>query len=218
MFQHIHPYQPFIQKNTTHLIVGTLPPPRFSSNSLFEEDVNFCYGSKYGLLWPILDHIYNLNLQFKNSQKAITQRKEFLIKYKIGICDIVESCKRDKTDASDLGMKNIKLRDLIRYIKEYQGIHTILFMGGNSKNGPEYLFRKHLKNKNIYFKSVSSNSPKTNQFNINNRTIQTVSLISPSNAANRSIGANPLYKKIKSKDKSFSTFDFRLLQYKKYFI
>ena len=104
MFIHKHPYQPFIPENATKLIVGTLPPPRFSNGLLKEGDVDFCYGSIDGQLWKILDEIFNLNLKFETSKFAIQQRKEFLIANNIGICDIVESCKGKKIDASDIGM------------------------------------------------------------------------------------------------------------------
>ena len=165
-----------------------------------------------------MNKIYGLQLEFKNTPQAIKQRKQFLIKNKIGICDIVESCEREKNDASDLGMKNIVLRDLISYLKENKTIENILFMGGNSKNGPEYLFRKILKTKSITIHLISKKPPKTQQFELNNRTILMVSLISPSNAANRSIGANPDYKKLKQQNSSFTTFDFRYKIYKKYFL
>ena len=65
-----------------------------------------------------------------------------LKKHHIGICDIVDSAFRDKVDASDAGMRDIKLRDLIAYLEKHKSIHTLLFTGGNSKNGPEYFFRK----------------------------------------------------------------------------
>jgi len=89
MFLHKHPYQPFIQKDTTKLIVGTLPPPRFSVNELLDRDINFCYGSRNGQLWRIIDTIHELNFVYETSDKAIQQRKDFLIQNKIGICDIV---------------------------------------------------------------------------------------------------------------------------------
>ncbi len=218
MFFHKHPYQPFIPKETTKLIIGTIPPPRFSTKQLLDEDVNFCYGSKYGLLWPIFDRIFNLNLEYQNSQNAIDQRKIFLTRNHIGICDLVESCERERVDASDLGMKDIKLRNLLKYLSENLTIDTILFMGGNSKNGPEYLFKKYLKSYSIPLNLTSNKPPKIHHFNLNNRIIKTVSLISPSNAANRSIGANPLYKKLKKKENTYTTFDFRLNQYQKYFL
>jgi G:T/U-mismatch repair DNA glycosylase len=217
MFYHKHPYPPYIPKKSTKLIIGTIPPPRFSSKELFNKDVDFCYGSKYGLLWPILDSIYNLKLEYANTKEAIKQRKDFLIQNRIGICDLVESCKRDKLNASDLGMLNIKLRNIIEYLKENTSVNTILFMGGNSKNGPEYLFRKCLNSYSIPLNRISNSSPRIHKFDLNNRIIQTVSLISPSNAANRSIGASPLFKKLKMKNNLFSTYDFRLLQYQIHF-
>lgn len=129
MFKHKHPYKPFIKEDTKKLILGTLPPPRFTTGELLERDVDFCYGSYYNSLWLFIDKIHNLNLRFDNSQEAIKQRQQFLIEHKIGICDIVESCERDKINASDLGMKNIKLRNLIGYLKQYPNINTLLFTG-----------------------------------------------------------------------------------------
>lgn len=78
MFLHKHPYPPFINQDTTKLIVGTLPPPRFSTGQLLEKDVDFCYGSYYNSLWLYLDKIHNLNLRYDNSIRAIEQRKAFL--------------------------------------------------------------------------------------------------------------------------------------------
>lgn len=226
MFKHKHPYIPFIQKDTTKLIVGTLPPPRFSTGELLEKDVNFCYGSYYNSLWLFIDKIHNLNLRYDNSNEAIEERKAFLIKSKIGVCDIVESAERDKIDASDLGMKNIKLRDIIGYLKQYPNIDTLLFTGGNSKNGPEYFFRKHLKDYNLKLEIVSNEVPRIHKFELpvwlsvvetSIRTIKTVSLTSGSGAANISISRMPLYKQLKAKNPEFNTFDFRVMQYREFF-
>ena len=96
MFYHTHPYSPYILPDTERLIVGTLPPPRFTTGALNEEDVDFCYGSSNGLLWKVWDRIYDLNLVYENSQHAIAQRKAFLQREKIGVCDIVGAAYRDK--------------------------------------------------------------------------------------------------------------------------
>jgi G:T/U-mismatch repair DNA glycosylase len=222
MFLHKHPYQPFIQYDTEKLIVGTLPPPRFSTGNLLEKDVNFCYGSYYNSLWLFIDEIHKLNLRYDNSQEAIDERKQFLIKHKIGVCDIVDSCERQKIDASDLGMQNIQLRDVVNYLKKYPSIHTILFTGGNSKNGPEYFFRRHLKDYNLKLEVVSDIVPRIHQFALSgvemeSRIIKTVSLTSASGAANRAVGSIPLYRKLKSENPKFTTFDFRVMQYKAFF-
>ena len=245
MFFHHHPYPPFIKEDTTKLIVGTLPPPRFSIGELLEKDVDFCYGSYFNSLWLFIDEIYKLHLRFDNSEEAVSQRKEFLIQQKIGICDIVASCERKKINASDLGMTNIQLRDLIGYLHKYPNIDTLLFTGGNSKNGPEYFFRKHLKTYGLKLELVSNEVPRIHEFklpveigadsvsnhdtlnkelasvtdvklNQPGRIIKTVSLTSGSGAANISISRMPLYQHLKAKNPKFNTFDFRVLQYQEF--
>ena len=226
MFKHKHPYKPFIKKDTTKLIVGTLPPPQFSTGDLLEKDVDFCYGSYYNSLWLFIDKIHGLNLRYDNSQEAIEQRKQFLIQHKIGVCDIVDSAEREKIDASDLGMQNIKLRDIIGFLKQYPNIDTLLFTGGNSKNGPEYFFRRHIKKYNLKLELVTNEVPRIHQFNLpvrlstdetSIRTIKTVSLTSGSGAANISISRIPLYKQLKAKNPKFNTFDYRVMQYSEFF-
>ncbi|WP_452226090.1 uracil-DNA glycosylase family protein [Lacinutrix cladophorae] len=216
MFLHKHPYQPFIQKDTKKLIVGTLPPPRFSVGALLEKDVDFCYGSYYNSLWLYIEKIHGLNLRYDNSQEAIDERKTFLIKHKIGVCDIVASAEREKIDASDLGMQNIQLRNIIAYLKKHPSIETLLFIGGNSKNGPEYFFRKHIKEHNIKLELIVNEVPRIHRFNLEDRIIKTVSLTSSSGSANRAIGSMPLYKQLKASNSKFNTFDFRVMQYQEY--
>ncbi|PTM08408.1 MAG: DNA glycosylase [Bacteroidetes bacterium] len=216
MFKHTHPYQPFIHKTTTKLIIGTLPPPRFSTGELLEKDVDFCYGSYYNSLWLFIDKIHDLGLRFDNSQQAIDERKQFLIKQNIGVCDIVESAERDKIDASDLGMKNIVLRNIIGYLEQFPSIDTLLFTGGNSKNGPEYFFRKHLKTFNLKLELNNNEIPRIHQFSLGKRVIKTVSLTSGSGAANISISRILLYKQLKAKNPEFNTFDFRVMQYREF--
>lgn len=216
MFVHKHPYPPYIPKQATRLIVGTLPPPRFSVGELFEKDVNFSYGSYYNSLWLFIDEIHSLNLKYDNSKEAINQRKTFLEHHQIGICDIVESCEREKVDASDLGMRNVVLRDVLGYLKKYKTVEMLLFIGGNSKNGPEYFFRKQCKENEIKLKATSTELPRIHEFDWDNRTIKTVSLISSSGSANRAIGSIPLYKQLKAANPKFTTFDFRVLQYREF--
>jgi len=244
MFLHTHPYEPFLFKEATKLIVGTLPPPRFTTRNFKDGDVDFCYGSRDGQLWLILDRIFGLNLKFETTVEAIQQRKKFLTERKIGICDIVASAERSKVDASDLGMQNIKLRDLIGYLQQYPNVDTLLFTGGNSKNGPEYFFRKLIKEHKLELKEVSNEVPRIHEFdlpvmlnlnseplpelvegcrravresNTDSRIVRTVSLIAPSGAANRAIGSLQKYKDLKNGNPDFNTIDFRVMQYTPFF-
>lgn len=228
-FLHTHPYEPFLFEGATKLIVGTLPPPRFTTGELKEGDVDFSYGSRDGQLWPILDRIFDLNLKYETTEEAAVQRKDFLMKRGIGICDIVASSERSKIDASDLGMQQICLRNVLGYLQEYPKVHTLLFTGGNSKNGPEYFFRKHLGEFGLGLKIISNDVPRIHEFTLpaglastvrsmdKERTIRTVSLTAPSGAANRAVGSLALYKELKKQDPKFNTIDFRVLQYRQFF-
>lgn len=216
LFNHQHPYEPFIPPNATKLIVGTLPPPRFTTRDLKEGDVDFCYGSRDGMLWQILDKIFDLDLKFENTPEAVEQRKKFLYNKGIGICDTVERCKREKVDASDLGMLEVELRDLIGILRRHEKIDTLLFTGGNSKNGPEFFFRKILKHHGIKIKVISNDVPRVHQFLLDGRSINTVSLTAPSGSANRAIGSMEGYKYMKKQNPEFNTIDFRVLQYRQF--
>lgn len=216
MFHHTHPFKPFIPENATKLIVGTLPPPRFTTGQLKEGDVDFCYGSRDGLLWTVIDRVFELDLKFESTEEAVKQRKEFLAQNGIGICDTVESCRREKIDASDLGMQEVELRDLISILRENESVDTLLFTGGNSKNGPEYFFRRLLKEYGLKLKVVSNHVPRIHQFVLDGRPINTVSLTAPSGSANRAIGSMQLYKDLKKHDPEFNTIDFRVMQYREF--
>ncbi|MDX1328444.1 MAG: uracil-DNA glycosylase family protein [Arenibacter sp.] len=228
-FLHTHPYPPFLFPEATKLIVGTLPPPRFTTGDLKEGDVNFCYGSRDGQLWPILDRIFGLKLSYEETELAIQERKQFLLDRQIGICDIVKSAERVKVDASDLGLQSIEFRDMFKYLQQYPKINTLLFTGGNSKNGPEYLFRKYVKEFGVQLHQVSSRIPRIHQFALpqpysnpamdgkSGRLIRTVSLTAPSGAANRAVGSMEAYKRMKLNNPEINTVDFRVIQYREFF-
>jgi G:T/U-mismatch repair DNA glycosylase len=169
-------------------------------------------------LWPVLEDIFQCSLRYDNSEEAVSQRKDLLNREKIGICDIVESCLRDKVDASDLGMRDIRTRDIMAQITLCPTIDTLIFTGGNSKNGPEYLFRRQLQSYRMQLRIIDPDPPRMHRFAYCGREITTISLISPSNAANRAIGSSLLYKLRKRENPTFSTFDFRVEQYKKVFL
>ena len=238
MFLHNHPYKPFLFPGATKLIVGTLPPPRFTTREFKEGDVDFCYGSRDGQLWRILDRIFSLDLKFETSSLAVKQRKDFLVSRGIGICDIVASANREKIDATDLGMSNIQLRDLISIVYYYPKVDTLLFTGGNSKNGPEYFFRKLIREYGLEYRVKSSEVPRIHELNLPeeiiipetrrngslkrmntfaDRKIRTISLTAPSGSANRAIGSMKDYQEIKNRQPDFNTFDYRVIQYSPFF-
>ena len=222
MFEHRHPYGPFLFPEATKWIVGTLPPPRFTQGLLLPGDVDFCYGSRDGQLWPILDRIFDLGLAYETTPEAVAQRKRFLRERRISICDIVASARRHKVDATDLGMQDIELRDLPGLLREYPSVRTLLFTGGNSKNGPEYLFRRLLREEGLKLEPVAGKVPRVHRFLLPTgsgtpREITTVSLTAPSGSANRAVGSLPEYKARKAQDPGYTVMDFRVEQYRGFF-
>lgn len=219
MFLHTHPYPPFVFPDTEKLIVGTLPPPRFTTGELKEGDVHFCYGSRDGQLWPILDRIFGLDLEYADTTWAVDQRQYFLRSRKIGVCDIVGAARRKKIDATDLGMQEVEMRDLIGVLNQYEKVHQLLLTGGNSKNGPEYFLRRLLKQEGIDLEAIVENVPRQYRFQLpkSTRWIKTVSLTAPSGSANRAVGSMALYKEKKKQDPSYTTLDFRVDQYRPFF-
>ena len=216
-FLHQHPFHPFLPKGATHLIVGTLPPPRFSMDALKAGDVKFSYGSIDGQLWPILERIYDLSLTYETTPAAVTQRKQFLMHQKIGICDIVANAYREKIDASDVGMQQVELRDFFFYLRRVPSVHTLLFTGGASKNGPEYFFRRYLKTQNKTLALVDKRIPRQHCFYFQERKLNTYSLTAPSGSANRAVGSMKAFKDLKKENPNYTTFDFRVAQYAQVF-
>ena len=166
-----------------------------------------------------MDKIFGLDLKFETTAEAIEQREYFLQKRGIGICDIVSSARREKVDASDVGMSEVELRDLVVVLQRNPKIETLLFTGGNSKNGPEYFFRRKLKEYDISLKLISNQVPRIHHFQLpeNGRIIKTVSLIAPSGAANRAVGSLAAYKKMKEEFPEKTTIDFRVELYRPFF-
>jgi G:T/U-mismatch repair DNA glycosylase len=169
------------------------------------------------MLWPVLDYLFGLKLRYDNSREAVEQRLAFLQREKTGICDIVESCCRRKLDAADITMEKLELRDIFGQLRLHPTIQQLIFTGGNSKNGPEYLFRKQCRLHGISLACLDLSLPKKHRFLIDGRIITTVSLISPSNAANRAIGATSLYKRRRQENPSYTTLDYRVEQYRAVF-
>ncbi len=92
-------------------------------------------------------------------------------------------------------------------------------MGGNSKNGPEYFFRRLLKKVDLSLAIVSSEIPRIHEFRLpgTDRIIRTISLIAPSGAANRAVGSLESYKQMKAEFPDKNTIDFRVDQYRTHF-
>lgn len=181
-----HPYEPFFDENTRILIVGTTPPMRFSQKlALYSNDVNFYYGSRDNYFWDLIGDVFGVTFLRQNSIKAVSLRKEFLIKQKIGLADIVLEFSRKNNDASDKNLYITKFQNIYGILKQNTNIKNVYFTGYSGSNSAERLTSKHLGEYSVFNTIISKITPKHKTFKINNRTINSYSLYSPSPASRK---------------------------------
>ena len=177
-----HPYEPYVPKWATKLIIGTIPPYRFCVNSqkIEKDDVLFYYGSRDNYLWDIFAELSNHKLDKANTDVAIKQRKELLDKFRIGITDIIATCIHKDGKSDDASLQNIKFKDIEKLLADNPKIDTLLYTSD---------FVKRLMNEKFetYHNIVDKNA-REYSININNKKYRVIILYSPSPTALRGLG------------------------------
>ena len=179
-----HPFKPFIPIKADKLIIGTIPPPRFclKDRKLYPEDVRFYYGSRDNAFWTIIEKIFDFDFEFKNSEKAINERKNALKELGIGITDIVDQCNHSNDFASDTDLKNLDYKDLGKLLHEHPKIKTLIYTSEFVKNQINTLFRT--------YHSIDKRNNKIQSIKINGTEYGVRILYSPSPNALRNLGEN----------------------------
>lgn len=188
-----HPYEPFIPQNATKLIIGTMPPYRFciKPQNLFDNDVNFYYGSKDNCFWKLLSEITGTKLTFKNSQEAINQRKTLLKNLNIGITDIVEKCIHKNEKSDDASLEEIINKPIRELLLQNPNIDTLIYTSA-------FVIKQinQIGDKSYHSWKISR---RVGTVIINNKKYNVIVLYSPSPMALRNIDANARlnqYKKV----------------------
>jgi hypoxanthine-DNA glycosylase len=178
-----HPFEPYIPADSEKLIIGTIPPPRFCKEpyQLYENDVNFYYGSRDNYFWCILEELFQIKLEYSNTEQAVQQRKDLLRKLKIGITDIVDSCIHVGDSAADSDLKEIKQKDIKSLLQIYPAIDTLIYTSEFVKK----LMNDHF---NTYHSIVDPSNRKKQSVKIDSKEYQVKILYSPSPSALRNLG------------------------------
>ena len=178
-----HPYEPYIPADSEKLIIGTIPPPRFCKEpyQLYENDVNFYYGSRDNYFWGILEEVFETKLVYSNTEQAVQQRKDLLKGLKIGITDIVNSCIHVGDSAADSDLKEIKQKDIKSLLQINPAIDTLIYTSEFVKK----LMNEHFKN---YHSIVDPTNKKKQSVKIDGKEYQVKILYSPSPSALRNLG------------------------------
>ena len=93
-----HPIEPFYNKNSKILILGSFP-------SVKSREQMFFYGHPQNRFWHVISKIYNFEIP-----KTIEEKKTLLSKTNIAIWDVIASC--EIFGSSDSSIKNVAPNDL----------------------------------------------------------------------------------------------------------
>jgi G:T/U-mismatch repair DNA glycosylase len=195
----VHPYEPFIPLNASKLIIGSIPPARFCTETpieLFDLDVPFYYGSRDNRFWRTLGEITATDFLMENSEDAIEQRKRFLDERDIGITDIIQSCVHKDGNADDKSLLDIRHKDLKGLLIQFPAIDTLLYTS-------EFIKGQVYRQTGVYHRSIANN-PKAKELIIGDKIYKVHILYSPSANALRNMGKGGGQKRRQQYERLFS--------------
>lgn len=120
-----HTLEPIYDQNSKILILGSMP-------SVISRKENFYYANKTNRFWAILEHLFDTSL------KTNEEKKEFLIKQKIALWDVIKEC--DIISSKDSSIKNVMINDIESILKN-SSIQCIFCTGKTAY----HLFLKYIK-------------------------------------------------------------------------
>lgn len=99
-----HELEPFFDKNSVVLILGSLP-------SVKSRKLGFYYMHPQNKFYKTLAKVYNEEIP-----TTITEKKEFLKKHKIALWDVISSCNIE--GSSDASISNVKVNNINLILKQ----------------------------------------------------------------------------------------------------
>ena len=101
-----HPFGALYAPNSRVLILGSFP-------SVKSREENFFYGHPQNRFWKVMSMVFGEKLP-----ETIPEKKSFLLRNKIALWDVIESC--DITGSSDSSIKNVTANDFSKILSSSQ--------------------------------------------------------------------------------------------------
>lgn len=136
----IHPFKPVYNSESKVLILGSFPSVKSREN-------NFYYGHPQNRFWKILADLFNEPIPITVEEKNV-----FLLKNKIAVWDVIESC--EIYGSSDSSIKNVKVTDINLLLKN-TNIHHI-FLNGKAAEKYYYKYQYPITNTDAIYLPSSS--------------------------------------------------------------
>ncbi len=121
-----HPFPPLYNKDSKILILGSFP-------SVKSREQMFFYGHPQNRFWNVISTVFECDMP-----ETVEEKKQFLLENGIALWDVIASC--EITGSSDSSIKNVKVNDLSKILKEAD-IRQI-FVNGRTA---EKYFKKYIK-------------------------------------------------------------------------
>lgn len=122
-----HPFEAVWDSESEILILGSLP-------SVKSREEMFYYGHPRNRFWPVMAELFKENVPV-----GIEEKKNFLLKNHIALCDVIASC--DICGSSDSSIRNVVPNDIERIVKNSK-INRIFTNGATA----ERLYKKYMLN------------------------------------------------------------------------
>ena len=98
----IHPLEPFIQRNSRILILGSFP-------SVLSRASGFYYGNPQNRFWRLLARLLSTE-----PPGSLEEKQTMLVKHRIALWDVIESCEIEKSsDSSIRNAQPARIADII---------------------------------------------------------------------------------------------------------
>lgn len=183
----LHPYGEFIPKNADSMIIGSFPIGKFSNpkrrHEIKEHELDFFFGGEKNLLWKLLGQVFSMPVRTPDQVRSLLRSQ------KLGIGDVIRSCKRKGGGGSDSDLYDIEWNmDLIDVIRKKK-IQKLYF---TSKKVESWF--------NKIFKDTDD--------------LSKICLISPSGQSVRSLSRREDFQRWRAEHPKDSSLDFILLDYR----
>ena len=141
MSKRLHGLKPIINDKTEVLILGSFP----GRESLEKKEY---YANKRNQFWRIISDLFGN----KRSLMSYKEKIDLLVKNKLGLWDIIESCYRE--GSSDSKITGEKLNDIKRFLREQSNVEAIFL---NGRKAEKLFQRNHINS--MHIKYLPSTSP-----------------------------------------------------------
>lgn len=96
-----HPFGEFIPAGARYLLLGSFPGRHSTTSGEVDDPDDWFYGSKRNQFWPILETVYGMTLNTKQS------RQDLLSALGIAVADIIYQCERTRNSNLDASLGSI---------------------------------------------------------------------------------------------------------------